>query len=68
MRTLPYWRRVAAHRWVCPTTPLALVYCSVNCHYLLYSGGRPVCQVLSFEEADEALHDLLDPDVWEAGL
>lgn len=48
-------------------TPLALVYCSVSCHYLLYSGGRPVCHVLSLEEADEALHDLLDPADSEGG-
>jgi hypothetical protein len=59
-KPLPYWKRVAADRWVCPGSDLAVTYCFVNCHYLCFSGGKPLFQCLTLEEATEALHDLIE--------
>jgi hypothetical protein len=60
MTTTRLWRRVARDRWIYPATPLALVYS--DCNFTLYSGGAPICDLQSLEEAHEALADLLDHD------
>jgi hypothetical protein len=60
VRAFPYWRRVAVDRWVCPTTPLALMYAAGT--FTLFSGGAPICDLQSLEEAYEALADLLEAE------
>ena len=54
------WRRVATDRWVVTGTPLALTYTAGT--FTLFSGGAPICDLLTLEEAHQALADLLDAE------
>lgn len=57
MSPIPYWRRVAADRWVAVGTPYALALLPSGT-YQFFSSGRPVFTVASLTEADQALDDV----------
>lgn len=59
MSLIPYWRRVAADRWVAVGTPYALSLLPSG-KYQFFSSGRPVFTVTSLQEADVALSDVAD--------
>jgi hypothetical protein len=58
MASTPYYRRVAEGRWVVPNTSYALEALPDG-SYQFFSYGTPVFTVETFEDAEQALADLV---------